>query len=180
MIIDLKAIPQEGSKSYEFRLAKDWWNPDGRSDQISGFDTPLTVRIEIYKAGDKYILEGQLAGSLQVACDRCLRNYIRDLDSEFRVFMALPPADMEETEIELLEEDMEIGFIRDEEIDLDEIIREQLYLSLPIKNLCKEDCLGLCPKCGSDLNEGDCMCEKEPGHPGFSKLKGLKLEGDQR
>ncbi|MFC1532065.1 DUF177 domain-containing protein [Thermodesulfobacteriota bacterium] len=178
MIINLKAIPKDGTRSIEFHLDNDWWNPDGRNDQVLGFDIPLAVKIEIYRAGDKYALEGDLAGRLQIICDRCLDVYRLDLRFDFRQILALPPPEMEKAEIELLEEDMEIGFIRGEEIDLDDIIREQLYLSLPVKSLCQEECLGLCSICGSNLNDGDCQCKKEQGHPSLSKLKSLKIEGE--
>ncbi len=178
MIIDLKAVPREGTRRFEFLLDKDWWRPEGQGSQALGLDAPLTVKIEIYRAGDKYVVEGYLEGPLKVGCDRCLKVHSRQIHSDFRVFMALPPPDMEEGEIELLEEDLEVNFIKGEEIDLDEIIQEQLYLSLPIKSLCREDCRGLCPLCGKDLNEGDCACEKPGGHPGFSVLKGIKIIGE--
>ncbi|MFC1867249.1 DUF177 domain-containing protein [Thermodesulfobacteriota bacterium] len=176
MIIDLKAIPRDGNRVFEFFLEKEWWHPDGRNDHDIRLDTPLTVRIEIYRAGNKYVLKGDLAGSLQVRCDKCLSAYRRDVRSTFKViFEKLPPYE-EKAEVELLEEEMNISFIRGEEIDLDEIIQEQLYLSLPIKSLCKEECLGLCPTCGTNLNDEDCQCEMRQGHPGFSKLKSLKIE----
>jgi uncharacterized protein len=94
------------------------------------------------------------------------------MGTTFRVYLALPlPEDddpeEDDTEIELAEKDLEVDFIRGEEIDLDEIIREQIYLSLPMKSLCSEDCLGLCPTCGSDLNAGSCQCHREQGHPGI-------------
>ena len=175
MIIDLRTIPY-GTRRFEFCLEKDWWRSDEKNDQILGIDLPLEVRIKIYKAGDKYVLDGDLSGGLQVLCDRCLEHYHQDLKSEFRVFLALPLPDMDRAEIELTEEDMEVGFIRGEEINLDEIIREQVYLSLPMKLLCKEDCLGLCPVCGNNLNKKRCHCRREQGHPGFLKLKNLKLK----
>ena len=178
MIIDLKAIPQEGIRSFEFCLDEDWWKSDDQNYQVLGLSTPFTVKIVIYRAGDKFVLEGDLTGGLQVKCDRCLEVYNRDVRSEFRLFLALPSMDIDKAEIELLDEDMEVGFTKGEEVDLDEIIKEQIYLSLPIKLLCKENCLGLCPTCGCNLNEKECKCEKDHGHPGFSKLKSLKIEGE--
>jgi uncharacterized protein len=85
---------------------------------------------------------------------------------------------MENAEIELLEDDMEVGFIKGEEIDLDDVIKEQLFLSLPIKSLCKTECPGLCHICGSNRNNGDCGCESENLHPGLLELKRLKTEGE--
>ena len=178
MIVDLKSIPREGARKFKFTLNKEWWQPDMENDQVLGLNTPLKVTINIYRAGDRYVLEGTLDGSMDVMCDRCLEPYHRELRPEFRLFLSLPPSDKEKAEIELLEEDMEVGFINGEEIDLGDVIREQLFLSLPIKSLCREECLGLCPKCGNNLNDGDCGCEKENLHPALSKLKRFKIEGE--
>jgi len=176
MIIDLTTISHDG-RTFDFSLEKDWWHSNEENDQILGFHTTLKVKLKIYKAGDKYILEGDLSGGLQVVCDRCLDAYHRDLRYDFKVFLGSPtPPDTNVTEVELLDEDMEVGFIKGKEIDLDEIIREQIYLSLPMKSLCSDKCLGLCPICGSNLNVRDCQCHRDQGHPGFLKLRDLKIE----
>ena len=85
-------------------------------------------------------------------------------------------ADRDETE--LAEEDMEVDFVKGEEIDLADMLREQIYLSLPVKLICHSDCRGICPKCGINLNTGQCRCRQELGHPGFAKLKNLKIQGE--
>jgi uncharacterized protein len=177
MIIDLRTILQD-SHTFECILEKDWWLPDGQSDQVLAFDEPVTVKIKIYKAGEKYILDGVLAGGILVRCDRCLEPYHRDLSHVFQLFLTLSPAETRQSEMELLEEDLDVDFIRGEEIDLDEIIREQIYLSLPMKSLCRETCRGLCGGCGASLNTENCQCEKEKGHPGFLELKKLKIKGE--
>ena len=176
MIIDLTTISQEG-RSFDFSLEKEWWHSNQENDQILGFDTALKVKLKIYKAGEKYFLEGALSGGIQVVCDRCLDVYHRDLSYDFNLFLDTPPmSDTKTAEIELLDEDMEVDFIRDREVDVDEIIREQIYLSLPMKSLCSDKCLGLCPTCGCNLNIRDCQCEREQGHSGFLKLKDLKIK----
>jgi uncharacterized protein len=177
MIIDLRTIARE-QRSFRFLLEQAWWRPDEGRDQLLGIDTPIEVKIKIYRAGDKYVLDGDLSGGLQVLCDRCLEPYHWELRSAFRVFLALPIGETDRAEVELAEEDLEVNFIRGEEIDLDEIIREQIYLSLPMKSLCRENCTGLCPTCGNDLNAGNCQCHREQGHPAFLKLKNLKIEGE--
>jgi len=177
MIIDLRTL-STGSKTLQFALETDWWTSVGEKDLILGIDTPVQVQIEIYPAGDKYVLDGTLSGGIQVLCDRCLESYHRDLKTSFRVFLALPSPQNEEDDIELAEEDLDVDFIRGDEVDLDEIIHEQVYLTVPMKSLCREDCLGLCPKCGSNLNAEVCPCERDQGHPAFLKLKNLKIEGD--
>jgi uncharacterized protein len=66
---------------------------------------------------------------------------------------------------------MEVDFIKGDTIDLSDIVREQVYLSLPMRSICKESCRGLCPVCGANLNESSCLCRKPEGHPAFSKLR---------
>ena len=173
MIIDLKSIPGEGIKIYEFTLDRDWWTPEKNNDQIEAIESPINVKIEIYRVGQKYVINGVFKGALRVICDRCLGKYSQEIESEFNSFLIPAPENVEKVELELMEEDMEAVFIRDDEINLHDLIREQLYLSLPIKCLCRNNCLGLCAKCGCNMNEGACGCVKEQGHPGFAILNKL-------
>lgn len=177
MIIDLKAIPREGSREFDFQLDNNWLNPSlGNHDHELALNQPLRIRTKVYRANDKYIIEGNFKGIIDVSCDRCLKTFSREIMDDFRSVLTQPPAEIKESEIELLEEDMEISFIKGDEIDLAEIVREHLFLSLPVKSICKEDCQGLCPNCGIDLNTEKCDCDKASGHPGFAGLKKLKFK----
>ena len=69
---------------------------------------------------------------------------------------------------------------RDDQIDLDEVLREQFYLALPMKPLCREDCAGLCPQCGTNRNTGTCSCETEPEDPRLAPLRRLKTVSSLR
>jgi uncharacterized protein len=175
MIIDLRTI-LTAPRHFDFTLEPDWWQGDEEDDQILGLDSPLTVQISISRAGSKYVLDGRLSGRLRLRCGRCLEPFCNDLKSDFRLFLSLPPSDTEKSELELFEEDMSVDFIMGGEIDLDEVVREQIYFSLPIKSLCREDCSGLCTFCGANLNKEECKCRRDLGHPGFSELKNLKLK----
>ncbi len=177
MIIDLRTIPPE-AEEFVFVLEEDWWHPEGPSDPIFRMGKPLEVKIRIDKVGDKYIFDGELSGNALARCDRCLVPYSHDIKTSFHLFLALQNPETDEAEIELLDEGMEVDFIQGEEIELNDIIREQIYLSLPMKSLCTEGCLGLCPICGKNLNQGECQCKREKGHPGFLKLKNLNIEGE--
>ena len=159
MIIDLRTVPREGSRAFHFSLDKDCWRPKGVNEWILDLNTPFMINVKVFRTGDKYVLDGDLEGSVRIMCDRCLEYYQRDVKTDFKLFL-VQSQDTGKAEIELLEEDMEVDFIRGEEIDLDEIIQEQLYLSIPIKSLCREECLGLCPMCGHNLNNGDCQCKR--------------------
>ena len=175
MIIDLRTISQ-GPRHFDFTLEPGWWKRDEEYDQITGLDSALNVHLSISRLGGKYLVDGRLGGRLIIRCDRCLEPCYKDVDSEFQFFLTVSPSPAGQHEIELLEDDMSVNFITENEICLDDVVREQIYLSLPMKCLCKEDCAGLCPTCGSNLNIDRCECKTEKGHPGFSKLKDIKLE----
>jgi uncharacterized protein len=177
MIVDLRTILQE-TQDFLFVLEKGWWRHEGPNDPVLGMEKPLQVKIRIEKAGDKYIFDGELEGKILARCDRCLEPYSHDIKTSFHLFLALKNPETGEAEIELLEDEMEVDFIEGEEIDLNDIVREQIYLSLPMKSICSDGCLGLCPMCGVNLNLGNCQCRSEKGHPGFLKLKNLKIEGE--
>jgi uncharacterized protein len=75
---------------------------------------------------------------------------------------------------ELSSDEMDVGYYSDDEIDIKDIVREQMLLVVPIKQLCSSDCKGLCPDCGKDLNTGSCGCRDVKVDPRFSKLSELK------
>lgn len=175
MIIDLRNIV-EGTRHFHYTLPPDWWQENQETDRILGLDGPVDVQASIYRAGSKFVLEGRVTGALWLQCDRCLEPLNHDLNSEFRVFLALPPAGPENSELELAKEDLMVDFIRGDEIEVDEIIREEIYLAVPLKSVCRENCRGLCPECGANWNEETCQCRRDRAHPAFSKLKNLTLD----
>jgi uncharacterized protein len=79
-----------------------------------------------------------------------------------------------EAESEVEDEDLETSYYREDQIDLNELLREQFYLALPMKPLCQEGCKGLCPHCGTNLNAGACACTVERTDPRLAVLKTLK------
>ncbi|OGF62248.1 MAG: hypothetical protein A2Y62_14080 [Candidatus Fischerbacteria bacterium RBG_13_37_8] len=105
--------------------------------------------------------DGTLSGEVELMCDRCSRIYTQKIAGSFSLIY-LPiiycPADKEE--VRLYEKDLEVSYFDGEIIELHEIIREQILLMVPIKNICTEKCKGLCSKCGVNLNEEECQCEK--------------------
>jgi len=177
MIIDLRTITHE-TQRFDFSLDSDWWKIADQRDQPRDLDTPITAHVEIYKTGERYILSGEISGGFKIICDRCLEPYHKDIASDFQIALTPPISIFGKVEVELSEKDMQVGFIGEEEVDLREIVREQIYLSFPIKSLCNENCLGLCPHCGANLNIKPCGCSKDKGHPEFLKLKRVKVEGE--
>ena len=177
MIIRLKDILR-GSRHLDFTFDPGWWMAGEVDDQVLGLDGPLNVKMTLSNEGNHCAVDGGLSGRIRVRCDRCLSSYSHELQSEFRLLLSPPPIEPVHSEIELLEEDMSIEFLSGDEIDTDHIVREQVYLALPIKLLCHEGCGGLCPVCGTNLNSGECKCQKKKGHPAFLKLRKLEFNRD--
>ena len=176
MLIDLKTISTEELEINE-TLDKDWWQASVEDAPVLSLATPLRVRVKASKVGDKYLLAGHVSGAVSLKCDRCLEAFRSDLEIPFSVFLVSPKSGQSEAEAELLDEDLEVDFIHGETLDLDATIKEQIFLSLPMKSICKEECLGLCLLCGANLNEGPCHCSQRKTSLVFSKLESLKIEG---
>jgi uncharacterized protein len=179
MRIDLSKLPDDAEVTEVYE--PEWWHCDEEGEQVLGLEGPLKVRMRINRAGNKYLLDGEMKGGIMIRCDRCQEPYHFDLDSAFHLYLqTTPSSEKGEKEVELLDEDMEVEFIEGEEVDLDVVVREQVFLSLPMKNICKESCRGLCSVCGVNWNRAQCACRKEPAHPAFQKLKALKASDSER
>jgi len=172
MIIRLREMPR-GPRHFDLRFGSNWWRSEGSNDQILGLDGPLDVHLTIFKEGSHHVVDGRLSGRIRVRCDRCLDVYSHGVRSEFHLLLASPLPEPAGSEIALLEEDMSVDFLVDDAIEVDHLVREQIYLTLPIKFLCQEACKGLCPVCGANLNREECACKEKQGHPAFLKLKEL-------
>jgi uncharacterized protein len=135
---------------------------------------PVTLEFEIHKDKDRFRLVGNVRSELELSCGRCLEPFRLPVEQAFDVRF-LPQAEASiEAETEVGDEDLETSFYRDAQIDLNELLREQFYLALPMKPLCGDDCRGLCPQCGTNLNTGTCDCEPAWEDPRLAPLRELK------
>src|SRR5262245_45798477 len=111
--------------------------------------------------------------TLQLQCGRCLKEFEQRVQMHFRqMFLPLKQEELEQ-ETELDADDLGVTFYRTPEIALQDLIREELILDVPLQPLCDEDCPGLCPTCGADLSAGACSCAPATRDPRFSALAGL-------
>ena len=135
---------------------------------------PVQLGFDIQKDKDKFRLVGRVTTELELPCSRCLEPYRMPVDAPFdlRYFPAAEAS--KEAEAEVGDEDLEISYYRDDQVDLNELIREQFYLALPMKPLCSESCRGLCPQCGTNLNTGACDCAPAWEDPRLAPLKNLR------
>ena len=135
---------------------------------------PVEVNLEIHKDKDRFRLVGTAKTELELQCGRCLEPFRLPFDGAIDV-RYLPASELStEEEREVEEEDLDTSYYRDDQIDLNELLREQFYLALPMKPLCRDDCAGLCPQCGTNQNTGTCQCTSQWEDPRLAPLKGLK------
>jgi uncharacterized protein len=99
-----------------------------------------------------------------------------DVDEPFDLRYEPQPESGGEAERELGDEDFGAAYYSGDEIDLQQLIQERIYLALSMKPLCSEDCKGLCPVCGTNLNRGTCACDTHWEDPRLTALKALKKE----
>lgn len=140
------------------------------------FETPLQSEVRVLKAGPSVLMRGRVQTHLKLHCVRCLKEFSFPVSSTFELTLhPLKETSLAE-EVELCEENTESGFYEGGEIHLSEIACEQIFLEMPYKPLCQEECKGLCPVCGQDLNLISCECVKGEFGSGFSALRKLKLD----
>ncbi|MGD0788683.1 MAG: DUF177 domain-containing protein [Terracidiphilus sp.] len=119
-------------------------------------------------------LRGSFAGKFQVPCARCVEPVEIPLGGEFDLIFRPAEADSEATERSITAPETEIGYYQKDSLSLEDVLREQVLLSLPVRTLCKPDCKGLCPRCGENRNSQPCNCEEGPSDPRWEALAGLR------
>ena len=133
--------------------------------------SPLDVDLTARSVGDGVFVRGTLRGTARLACRRCLAPVEAPIEQDVDILFA------EQVE----EEEMDSGEVypippRGGELDLSGAVREQVILAVPEFGLCREDCPGLCPRCGKDLNGGPCECVPEEPESPWDALKKIKFE----
>ncbi len=175
----------ESPASHAYRAEPGWWREPGRAGAAVAdcFEEPVDLALRAHRMGADLYLEGEVAGRLHVACSRCNEPLVQSFREPFRLVLEPAghrvPADPEgaralaETGIYLSDE-VESGWFRGPTIDLSAFFEELVLLLLPVQPLCREDCLGLCPRCGADRNREACACvETHPASP-FAVLEKLR------
>jgi len=170
MIVDLT---DTGAWPREFNLTVEPAdiNLDMPNARLTG---SITTKGLVEKHAGWLEVDGLIEGEAAVDCSRCLEPVERLLSIPFniRFVRAGDVGDAHEREVDT--GDLDSSEIEGDEIDLKEIIREQILLDLPEQVFCKEDCKGLCPKCGANRNLIDCKCHDEETDPRWTALKDLK------
>jgi uncharacterized protein len=136
---------------------------------------PAEVSGRIHRAGKEVELRGRLHTRLEVVCGRCLKPVELPLAKEFKERFVRAVSWAAEEQHELQAEDLDLAVFDGEGIELDDLVREELLLAVPVNVLCREDCRGLCPTCGIDRNLSDCQCQINEIDARWEKLKELQM-----
>lgn len=150
-----------------------------QAGQQGGLATSGRVEVLHEHRGPKNIVTdirivGRFAGNFQVPCARCIEPVEIPLAGGFDLIFRPVNADADDPERAVTAQETEIGYYQEDSLLLEDVLREQVLLSLPVKTLCKPDCKGLCPRCGGDRNSQECSCDAGPSDPRWEALADLR------
>ena len=119
-------------------------------------------------------LKGKLDTSLEVPCARCLEPVVQEVARDFDLLYRPLGTDAGHEELSVTDAEAEIGYYQGEGLLLEDVLREQVLLAMPLKIVCREECKGLCPHCGKNLNQTQCGCAEEVEDPRWAALKEIR------
>lgn len=167
MKLDLKQFAQEPGAvlpfSFQMDLSGVEWNG------ARPFTQPIQAEGRVRNMAGALMLSARLTAELSLSCDRCAKPFVRGKTVDYETLLALELANGEDGDIVLLDPDGAL--------ELDELLQEVFLLEMDTKNLCSEDCRGICPGCGADLNHESCRCKREID-PRLAKLAQLLEQED--
>ena len=142
-------------------------------DERVSLIAPAAVNGKVRLSGNEVFVNGHVETRAQVECDRCLKPVELPVNADFTLEY-IRDSDYESIETaELTEAEMSVSVFDGAAIDVDEIVKEQILLAVPTRMLCREDCKGICPECGTDRNTADCSCITNDIDPRWAALKKL-------
>ena len=171
MRIRVESIPEDGKSIHEeiepaaIELDEPYYT----------IEEPLVFTGSATRNGDDIYIKGRLSGAVKSECGRCLETFLMPIDLAVDAVFA-PREEDAEDENEMFESESNLSYYDGDSIDLLQELKDIILVSLPIKPICRLDCKGLCPQCGTDLNKGSCQCENRKGPSPFDKLKELKTK----
>lgn len=157
-----------------------WWFAAVHEAFESLLPAAASAQAKVYlsRAEDTISVSADVEVALRPQCGRCLESFEKPFSLHVRQYL-VPAKKLHEKqqgkEVKLDEEDLEFGTYKGHVIRLGEILREQMVLAIPIRFFCREDCRGLCPHCGTNLNQASCSCHEGHAPSPFEGLKSLKI-----
>jgi uncharacterized protein len=175
MLLHLSRI-RTPHERFEEVYAAERFGEDQESFRVA---VPVALAFDIFKDKDQFRLVGTVKTTLELLCSRCLDPFTLPVDASFDLRYQPHSLNTGEGEREIEEDDLTTAFYDNETIDLGHLMREQFYLSMPMKPLCSDACHGLCAVCGTNLNSGTCECRRDWVDPRLAALRALKENREQ-
>jgi len=119
-------------------------------------------------------LNGNLATSLELPCARCLDPVVENIKRDFDLLYRPLGTDAGNEELSVTVAEAEVGYYQGDGLVLEDVLREQVLLAVPLKVVCRDDCKGLCPTCGKNRNVELCACVQPVEDPRWSALKDIR------
>ena len=165
---------QETAKSLNLKqeqLREDVW-----------LDTPIEVQLAVKNGGDRLILEGDISLRLRMTCGRCLSEFTQDAcyPLEEQILFSSYTGQQNSSRDIADEEDRSLPVLEGDTVDVTQMVSDTLLSFIPMKPLCREDCMGLCPICGSDFNQGMCSCADQDTDPRLAALANWLEDGAKK
>lgn len=117
---------------------------------------------------------GDLSTTMESPCSRCVETVRTEVKAEFDLLYRPLETVKESEEVSISSDETEIGYFTGEGMNLEDALKEQVLLSVPVKMVCREDCKGLCPHCGQNRNSAECGCTEKSNDPRWAALAGLR------
>ncbi|MGI8495516.1 MAG: YceD family protein [Pyrinomonadaceae bacterium] len=172
MIIDLFEI---SDPVYDFKAELSPADID-LEEETARLEKPVKIAGTLNKKIAQVDVSGKITAEIEIDCTRCLTQAQTALDFPFNVVYVTGENYTQDEEAELRAEDLDVAVFEGDKIDLSELAREQILLNLPTRFLCRENCPGLCPKCGANRNAVNCGCEEKELDPRWQGLRELNIK----
>lgn len=178
MLIEIKELEAHPIDFQEkFQPGQIEFGPDLR--QTSDLDAAGRAQLVEEHHGKHLIVQdirvnGQLAATFQMACARCLEPVSEKVQRAFDLLYRPLGTDAGKAELSVTAAEAEISYYEGDGLLLEDVLREQVLLAIPLKAICREDCKGLCPHCGRNLNNSACSCAEPMEDPRWSALKEIR------
>ena len=164
MVLQLKPLFSSAQEKLEFEFS--FSLSDVEWDGLLPFTTPIQIKGAVTNRAGIVTCEYVADYSMDVMCDRCLRELKQEFSQRFS-HVLVPHLENE------AEDSDELLLVEGQQLDMEQLATDDILLNLPAKILCDPDCKGLCPKCGANLNDGDCGCRNREIDPRLEALRSL-------
>lgn len=156
---------EEGVSTFHFRTVP----PDLCAGGRVRFPQEIGVEVQVTTVGEDYLIDIKVEGEGECVCDRCSESFLSPIGGKVQTLFTF---DIEKAGNEG-SIDVKLLPLHEQMLDISQDVLDALVLAIPSKCLCREECKGLCCRCGANLNEGECSCPKDEVDPRWQALKGL-------